>query len=689
MHIQVLPIATFFTSSRFWWSNILAWLTFNLAQSVIDAINTATVMTNFLHLLPQAILGMLFSFGGHLLYLKMRWHIRHPLSLVWLTCILALAYGGINSLFFEFELLVRLPEICTRQTQGGADFLCGRLSNCFTHSAFYMLIWGLLYILIQAERKSPPVIALHRADPITAFTSLAAFIFFNQILSIVGWSSDSTYLFSHTHLVGEAIELSTACIISTIILFIKPGSSFLRSRLLPLLPTFFVLIFCGAVLSIGMGASLSRLIYLQAPDTAPLGGIIYYLLFGSNYGNWNSKGMFAGQLQGSIYLILLISLFYMGCRFSIDWRPTPSHTTKSLDIKKSLIVWSYTFGFWLFFAVLLYTSDIMELASFGASVPLVSTVSFVFFGTFMGMAMRTQIAYFSAKKMTSITLSIRIFITALVMGLLITCTLWLINFSYIFIVLDEHNMQSYTQFVAAGNYVFASILASCILCGLWAFICVMNESQQAQRDATTKRLLLEMNMKEVQLNALAGKIDPHFIFNALNNIRTLVDEDSEKARSALVSLSDILRTPIANNAQDKITLEQEMFLVRSYISLSKIQHEDNLTYQEEVSDDVATALIPAMMLQILTENAIKHGISQLPDGGILSLHIFKENEQLICQISNSGCLHAQSNAQGFGVGITTIQERLRLLYNDQASFSLNEKSGMVFANLVLPFESSI
>lgn len=217
----------------------------------------------------------------------------------------------------------------------------------------------------------------------------------------------------------------------------------------------------------------------------------------------------------------------------------------------------------------------------------------------------------------------------------------------------------------------------------------MIESQHLQRDAAIKNLQIEMSMKEVQLNALAGKIDPHFVFNALNNIRALIDEDSEKARSAIVVLSDILRSPITNNLQDKISIAEEILLVRNYISLSKIQLEDRLIYTEDIDEHAKTALIPSMMLQILVENAIKHGISQLPDGGALSLHIHKREHQLVCKIINHGYLRLNSETSGFGVGIKAINDRLRLLYNDNASFSLHEINNTVVAELIFPFENKI
>lgn len=275
---------------------------------------------------------------------------------------------------------------------------------------------------------------------------------------------------------------------------------------------------------------------------------------------------------------------------------------------------------------------------------------------------------------------------SLFMGLLLTSSMRMFSYAYILVALKGYNIENYQNHVLYENYIFSSYLASFTLCCMWSIICYIIESLKIQHKAAMNQLEIEKNMKEVQLNSLAGKVDPHFIFNALNNIRTLVDEDSEKARSAIVVLSDILRSPITQNLQSKVTLIEEIQLVRNYIALSKIQFEERLIYQENISDDTLSALVPSMLLQILVENAIKHGISQLPDGGVLSLEVYRTEQQLVCKVTNHGNLTINSGTSGFGVGTKVVKERLALLYNDSANFHLNETNSTVVAELSFPFE---
>lgn len=286
---------------------------------------------------------------------------------------------------------------------------------------------------------------------------------------------------------------------------------------------------------------------------------------------------------------------------------------------------------------------------------------------------------------SSVSLILKIIAASLFAGLLSAYSVWLINFAYILVIVDGDEIEHYANFVNNRNYVFSSILTSMVLHGLWSFICFMIESLFTLRESTAVQLKMERNMRDLQLNALAGRVDPHFVFNALNNIRALVKEDSEKARSAITALADILRGPITASSQDKVTVAEEMGLVRQFVALCKIQYEDRIRYVESVEECVCQALIPAMMLQILVENAIKHGLSQLERGGELLVRIVKQQQSIMCVVQNHGSLK-KSTTTGFGVGLPTIRERLSLLYGSQAELKLFERDNRVCAELVLPFE---
>ena len=119
---------------------------------------------------------------------------------------------------------------------------------------------------------------------------------------------------------------------------------------------------------------------------------------------------------------------------------------------------------------------------------------------------------------------------------------------------------------------------------------------------------MKTSVKEAQLLALKSQVNPHFIFNSLNNIRSLVVENPEKAREMITHLSALLRYSIQFNNEERVTLEEEIVIVNNYLNLESIQLEDRLTYKIDVDEGVNNLLIPPMSIQMLTENAIKHGI---------------------------------------------------------------------------------
>lgn len=197
------------------------------------------------------------------------------------------------------------------------------------------------------------------------------------------------------------------------------------------------------------------------------------------------------------------------------------------------------------------------------------------------------------------------------------------------------------------------------------------------------QLLAEM--KEAQLGALRSQINPHFIFNALNNIRSLILEDKDRAREMLLNFSDLFRYSLKHNEHSTVTLAEELTIIRQYLELLSIQFEDKLQYKIAIEDQYLDLQIPPMMLQLLVENAVKHGISQHQEGGKLTLEIIPHPDYLDIQLRNSGQLHPKNNLENqLGVGLENIKKRLQLLYNGRANFSLSAIDNWVIASIKIP-----
>ena len=172
------------------------------------------------------------------------------------------------------------------------------------------------------------------------------------------------------------------------------------------------------------------------------------------------------------------------------------------------------------------------------------------------------------------------------------------------------------------------------------------------------------------------------MFNSLNNIRGLMLEDVSKSREMITKLSEMLRYSLTKNNIDGIAVVEELEMVDNYIALSKIQFENRLQFEKKIDESTYQFQIPPMIIQLLVENAAKHGISNLKDGGKIKLEIQKKENGIQILVSNSGKLKiAKDSTQ---LGLKNIKQRLNLLYGDKATFSLNEINDAVVAEINIP-----
>ena len=213
---------------------------------------------------------------------------------------------------------------------------------------------------------------------------------------------------------------------------------------------------------------------------------------------------------------------------------------------------------------------------------------------------------------------------------------------------------------------------------LWHYIEFTNTEE-------IKKVRLETMIKELELKTIKSQINPHFIFNALNSIRALVDEDPQRARKAITELSNILRSSIQVDKVEITSLEKELDIVKDYLALEYIRFADRLKVVYEVDSNTLSHQIPPMMLQTLVENAIKHGLSKQPGDCTIKIISNVENDKLVLIVQNTGLLQ-QAEKDGFGLQST--RERLNILYRGQAIFEIYQcEPNEVTAKLVIPISN--
>ncbi|HEY4207179.1 MAG TPA: histidine kinase [Puia sp.] len=219
----------------------------------------------------------------------------------------------------------------------------------------------------------------------------------------------------------------------------------------------------------------------------------------------------------------------------------------------------------------------------------------------------------------------------------------------------------------------------------WTLIYYFYHYIEKSRKQQLDTLKLEALVKELELKTIKSHINPHFIFNALNSIRALVDENPVRARTAITELSNILRSSMQAEKLETVTFEKELNIVKDYLALEHIRFEDRLQIEYAIDEDTLDQPIPPMMLQTLVENAIKHGISKQVGGGKVKIvSDFSDNyHELVIQ--NTGYLNGARNGDGFGLAST--KNRLQILFGQKANFDIREVDGnTVEARVLIPID---
>ena len=195
----------------------------------------------------------------------------------------------------------------------------------------------------------------------------------------------------------------------------------------------------------------------------------------------------------------------------------------------------------------------------------------------------------------------------------------------------------------------------------------------------------EAAVKDFELKTLKSQLNPHFMFNAMNSIRALIEEDPESAKTALTRLSNLLRYSLKMERNETVLLEEEIQTVKDYLLLEGIRFEERLRYKLNIDPKSAKIEIPPMMIQTLVENGIKHGISKKTGGGMVCIDTSVSDSKLFIKITNTGHLDETALKQSQGFGISNTRHRLNLLYGEKSSFTLhNENSENVSAEIVIP-----
>jgi len=214
------------------------------------------------------------------------------------------------------------------------------------------------------------------------------------------------------------------------------------------------------------------------------------------------------------------------------------------------------------------------------------------------------------------------------------------------------------------------------------FLTYLKIQSASQREAAHNA---ESLIKDVQIKMFRYQINPHFLFNVLNSIYTLIDENTEKAKKLVLDMSDYYRYTLTKQ-KECVSIESEIESIVKYLEIQKTRFEEKFQYEISVDEAVRPLLIPSFIIHLLIENAIKYGTKTTKQKLLVNLSVKLVKKDLFIRVSNTGKLlelptNNEKNTEGTSNGIDNLKNRLALYFGDNYSFSLEEVDEWVFATI--------
>lgn len=226
-----------------------------------------------------------------------------------------------------------------------------------------------------------------------------------------------------------------------------------------------------------------------------------------------------------------------------------------------------------------------------------------------------------------------------------------------------------------------SIIVYWILLGIYSAVSYANRFREQKLVATQ----LEVQLAQAQLTALKMQLQPHFLFNTLHAIATLMEDDIKAAQRMLARLSELLRLTLDHVGEQEVPLSKEIEFLKSYLEIEEIRFHDRLRISYNISPQTLEAMVPTLILQPLVENAIRHGITPKTSGGAISIVALQQNGQLELTISDDGKGAGEIKQ---GVGLSNTKKRLEQLYSKKQVFDFGNLPGGGFTvTLKFPFHT--
>lgn len=278
------------------------------------------------------------------------------------------------------------------------------------------------------------------------------------------------------------------------------------------------------------------------------------------------------------------------------------------------------------------------------------------------------------------SLLIRILPAILIMGILYTLVtvLKLYGIRLVFHLTMDQGIEEFVRLNGLGIF-----MAGIRLMAIWLLAYHLYHYAKRELRLATEKTKVELSLKQAQLDNLHMQLNPHFLFNSLNTIKSLVYTNPNSAGRGIDLLTELLRAGLYNGKALMLSLEEELFLVRDYLELEQMRMGERLNFTIATDVSFSRIPVPRMSIQGLVENAVKHGVAVQKEGGLIRVIITKVADLLCIEVMSPGHLSGEIGERG--IGLKNLEERLDIAYSGNAYFDLYEHgAGQVCARLKIP-----
>lgn len=361
--------------------------------------------------------------------------------------------------------------------------------------------------------------------------------------------------------------------------------------------------------------------------------------------------------------------------------------------------WGLIFAFWMLLAILTVGTRLLDPRAGGEGMIDMARAGRVFAGYFLWAIVTPFIFWIAARHVPDRGRLLRTVGVHLCAGLLVAISVDLATDVIRVYVFPPDRETAFTPMRAIARFWFINelVVYSAVLATGFARVYYLRQQQREEEAAElaqeahelrAQKAELEAQLSAAQLEALRMQLNPHFLFNTLHAVSTLVGRDPKGVRRMIARLSTLLRYVLEENGKQEVPLRDEIDFLRGYLEIQEVRFQGRLNVDIQVDPELEPALVPTLILQPIVENAIKHGVSEHPDVGRIEVHARRDGDRLIIDVADngSGVETASPELLEHGTGLANVKARLEGLYGEahRLAFDTADLGGLC-VTLVLPY----